>query len=67
VHFSENIAEVVYKMLQDLNLKHKLLAVTSDSASNNNTLVEHLHKRLLDEFDNEHNNELSNLKLLMRF
>ena len=54
-------------MLQDLNLKHKLLAVTSDSAGNNGTLVEHLHKRLLKEFDNKHNNELGNLKPLMRF
>jgi hypothetical protein len=67
VYSSENIVEVVYEMLQDLNLKHKLLAVTSNSASNNSTLVEHLHKRLLDEFDNEHDNELGNLKPLMRF
>jgi hypothetical protein len=67
VHSSENVAEVVYKMLQDLNLKHKLLAVTGDSASNNSMLVEHLHKRLLDEFDDEHNNELGNLKPLMQF
>ena len=59
------MAEVVYEMLQDLNLKHKLLAVTSDSAGNNGTLVEHLHTRLLDEFDDKHDDELDNLKALM--
>jgi hypothetical protein len=67
IHSSENIAEVVYKALQDLNLKHKLLAVTSNSASNNGTLVEHLHERLLDEFDNELDEDIGNLKPLMRF
>jgi hypothetical protein len=58
---------VVYKTLQDLNLKHKLLAITSDSASNNRTLVEHLYERLLDEFDNELDEDISNLKPLMQF
>ena len=61
------MVEVVYKALQDLNLKHKLLAVTSDSASNNGTLVEHLYERLLDEFDDELDEDISNLKLLMQF
>jgi hypothetical protein len=67
VHSGENIAEVIYEMLHSLNLKQKLLAITGDSASNNNTMVEHLHTRLLDEFDNEHDNKLGNLKLLIRF
>jgi hypothetical protein len=49
IHSGENMAEVVYEALQDLNLKHKLLAVTGDSASNNGTLVDHLYERLLDE------------------
>jgi hypothetical protein len=71
IHSGENMAEVVYKALQDLNLKHKLLAVTSDSASNNGTLVEtlveHLYERLLDEFDDELDEDIGNLKPLMRF
>lgn len=53
--------------MQDLNLKHKLLAMTSNSTGNNRTLVEHLHKRLLKEFDNKHDNKLSNLKPLIQF
>jgi hypothetical protein len=61
------MVEVVYKTLQDLNLKHKLLAITSDSASNNGMLVEHLYERLLDEFDNELDEDISNLKPLMQF
>jgi hypothetical protein len=67
IHSSKNMAEVVYKTLQDLNLKHKLLAVTSDSASNNGTLVEHLHERLLDEYDDEIDEDVGNLKPLMQF
>src|SRR5277367_903931 len=61
------MAEVVYKALQDHNLKHKLLAVTGDSASNNGTLVEHLYERLLDEFDDELDEDIGNLKPLMQF
>jgi hypothetical protein len=61
------MAEVVYKALQDLNLKHKLLAVTSNSASNNRTLVKHLYERLLDEFDDELDEDIGNLKPLMQF
>ena len=67
IHSGENMAEVVYEVLQDLNLKHKLLAVTGDSASNNGTLVEHLHEQLLDEFDNELDKDIGNLKPLMWF
>ena len=61
------MAEVIYETLQDFNLKHKLLAVTSNSASNNGTLVEHLFERLLDEFDEEPDEDNGNLKPLMRF
>jgi hypothetical protein len=61
------MVEVVYKTLQDLNLKHKLLAITSDSASNNGMLVEHLYERLLDEFDDELDEDIGNLKPLMWF
>ena len=43
IHSSENIALVVFKCIQFLNIMHKLLAVTSDSAGNNRTLVPHLH------------------------
>jgi hypothetical protein len=67
IHSGENMAEVVYEMLQDLNLKHKLLAVTGDSASNNGTLVDHLYEQLLDEFGDELDEDIGNLKPLMQF
>jgi hypothetical protein len=57
----------MYDTVQDLNLKRKLLACTGNSASNNGTLVDYLHTQLLDEFDDEYDDELGNLKPLMRF
>jgi hypothetical protein len=51
VHSGENLARVVYDLLKELSLKHKLLAICADSASNNDTLVTHLHQELLQSFD----------------
>lgn len=54
-------------MLEDLKVKHKLLAVTSDSASNNGTLVNHLYTQLLNEFNDKLDEDFGNLKPLMQF
>jgi hypothetical protein len=68
VHSGENMALVVFKCIQLLNIMHKLLAVTSDSASNNRTLVPHLHQHLLKHYDDEFDDEFEfNIKPLMRF
>src|SRR5271170_4359957 len=45
------MAAVTYQALKDLNVLCKLLAITADNASNNDTLVEHLHCQLLQQFD----------------
>jgi len=49
----------------ELDLQQKLLAVVSDSASNNGTLVPILHRMLLKDFDNEIDQEWENLKPIM--
>jgi hypothetical protein len=68
MHLGENIALVVFRCLQYLNIIYKLLAVTSDSAGNNGTLVPHLHQHLLKHFDDEFDNEFEfNIKPLMPF
>lgn len=65
MHSKENIVEVVLKLVKDLNLKAKLLIVTSNSVSNNRTLINHLHNSLLHEFNNTLDKEYGNFKLLM--
>ena len=67
VHSSENIAMVVYKIVQDLNIACKLIVATSDNASNNGTLILSLHQLLLKDYNNKINKEFPNLKPLMRF
>lgn len=67
-HSSENIALLVFKCIQFLNIMHKLLAVTSDSVGNNRTLVLHLHQHLLKHYNNEFDDEFEfNIKPLMQF
>ncbi len=41
-HTGQNLAAVVKQVLQHQNLTHRLLAVTSDNASNNNTMAKSL-------------------------
>jgi hypothetical protein len=45
-HSGENIAQVVFSMLQELNLQQKLLTITGDNASNNEAMVLFLHDLL---------------------
>jgi hypothetical protein len=53
IHSGENMALIVYNILLELALREKLLTAVSDSASNNGTLVPHLHRMLLKDFDDE--------------
>ena len=54
-------------MLKELEALYKLLALTADNATNNDTLVEHLHCQLLTLFDNEVDLEMGNTQTVMRF
>jgi hypothetical protein len=45
----------------------KLLAITADNASNNDTLVKHLYHQLLILFDNEADLEIGNVQPIMQF
>jgi hypothetical protein len=67
VHSGENMAGITFESLEGLRISRKLLALTADNALNNNTLVEHLHRRLLTQFDDEVDPELSNIKPVMQF
>jgi hypothetical protein len=67
VHFSKNIARITFKSLERLWVLRKLLTLTADNALNNNTLVEHLHRWLLTQFNDKVDLELSNIKLVMWF
>jgi hypothetical protein len=50
-HTGERLAEIAMKLLEELELKHKLFAITGDNASNNGTLCYHLFQRLREEYD----------------
>ena len=71
IHSGENLASIVSELLRELGLRQKLLAITADNASNNGTLVDHLHKELLCEFDDYLDPDLEisggSPKPLMRF
>lgn len=45
-HSGEKLAEIVYYKLTKLKIRQKLLTITADNATNNNTLCRHLYKRL---------------------
>ena len=61
------MAAVTFSMLEDLVIEPKLLAITCDNAPNNDTLVEHLHQKLLKQFDDEVDPDFSNTQPIMRF
>jgi hAT family C-terminal dimerisation region len=42
VHSGENMAQTVEEILEELGIRYKLLAITTDNASNNETLVSEL-------------------------
>jgi hypothetical protein len=61
------MAGITFGTLDRLDVLQKLLAITADNASNNDTLVEHLHHQLLEQFDDEVDLEYGNTRPIMRF
>jgi hypothetical protein len=61
------MAGITFETLDRLDFLQKLLAITADNASNNDTLVEHLHHRLLEQFDDEVDLEYGNARPIMQF
>jgi hypothetical protein len=45
-HSGENLSTVVFKVLQDHDIVDRVLAVTTNNASNNSTLVENLQQAI---------------------
>jgi hypothetical protein len=64
-HSGENLAEVVLKMLAELDIVPKLLTITGDNAGNNGTLCDSLHDQLLKKYDND--DDRFRIRPLMRF
>ena len=52
-HSGENMAETLQKMLIELRIEDKLLTITADNASNNETLASELYLNLLEEYNSE--------------
>jgi hypothetical protein len=51
VHSGENTVEAIDSLLKEFGLRAKLLTITNDNASNNETLILELYGILLDQFD----------------
>lgn len=64
-HSGENLAEIVLKMLEELDIAPKLLTITGDNAGNNGTLCDSLHDELLKKYDND--DDRFRIRPLMRF
>lgn len=65
-HSGESLADLVFKVLKRLNILHKLLSITGDNASNNNTLTRHLFNKLSRLYD-QHLSKLPIRGATMRF
>ena len=63
-HSRENLAGVVLKMLDELDIAPKLLTITGNNAGNNRTVCDILHDQLLKKYDND--DYCFRIKLLMR-
>jgi hAT family protein len=64
-HSGENLAEIVMKMVEELDVAPKLLTITGDNAGNNGTLCDSLHADLLKKYDDE--DDRFRTRPLMRF
>lgn len=51
-HSGENLSEIVFLVLKRLGVLQKLISVTGDNASNNDTLSRHLYNRMSRLYDN---------------
>jgi hypothetical protein len=65
-HSGEKLADIVYNTLKTLNIRQKLIAITADNASNNDTLCRHLFNRLSRHFDS-YDSEVQYNEGTMRF
>lgn len=52
-HSGENMAETLQRMLVELQIEEKLLTITADNASNNETLVSELYFNMLEKHNSE--------------
>jgi predicted aldo/keto reductase-like oxidoreductase len=50
-HSGENLVYYIYKRCKKLGILHKILTLTRDNASNNDTTARHLHKKLSYTYD----------------
>ncbi|KAJ5981346.1 hypothetical protein N7522_013767 [Penicillium canescens] len=64
-HSGENLAEIVIRMLEELDVAPKLLTITGDNAANNGTLCDSLHAELLKNYDDK--DDQFRIRPLMRF
>ncbi|KAJ5704441.1 hypothetical protein N7536_000130 [Penicillium majusculum] len=64
-HSGENLAEIVMKMLEELDVAPKLLTITGDNAANYGTLCDSLHAELLKNHDDK--DDQFRIRPLMRF
>jgi hypothetical protein len=55
----ENIAGIVLELLQELDIESKVITITSDNASNNETMIDAIDSSLLERFPRSNN--LSNM------
>jgi len=63
----ENLAEIVEKTLTEWDLEWKLLLITGDNASNNETLISELYINLTKRFDTEKSKMPDNPNSLLKF
>lgn len=66
-HSGENIALMVEELLFELDIANKIIALTGDNAGNNGTYCDHLHKSLLQTYDDADVPPRLRLNPLMRF
>lgn len=49
-HTGENIAELLHSTLEELELEHKILTITADNATNNESLISELYFNFKEKF-----------------
>jgi hypothetical protein len=64
-HSGENLAEIVMRMLEELDVAPKLLTIIGDNTANNGTLCDSLYAQLLKKYDDK--NDQFRIRPLIRF